>query len=239
MLYVFPNVLDQTQESDDFFPKNLQAYVSKIDALVAESEKVARSFLKRFEFQNEKTFRDIPILLLNEHTTKEDFDDLIVLLNGENKVGLISDAGLACMADPGAKLVSLARQKRIPVKTFSGPSSIVFALIYSGLNTQEFTFNGYLPRKDNELSFKLKNIARHLQSSEHSHLFIEAPYRNEKLISALVQWIPPQIYLSVACDLTLESESVVTKPLSEWKKDKDLKRYHKRPCVFVLGKKPK
>ena len=239
MLYVFPNVLDQEQEVEEYFPSNLEEYVSKIDALVAESEKIARSFLKRFSFENDKSFRDIPILLLNEHTQADDFKDLSLLLDGKKKVGLISDAGLACMADPGAKLVACAREKKIPVKAFSGPCSIVFALIYSGLNTQEFTFHGYLPRKDHELASKLRSMSGHLLNTEHTHILIEAPYRNGKLIEALVKGIPGKVFLSVSCDLTLKSEVVETKSLFDWKKDKDLKRFHKRPCVFVLGKKPK
>ncbi|MCH9631432.1 MAG: Ribosomal RNA small subunit methyltransferase I [Chlamydiia bacterium] len=239
MLYIFPNLLDKEQESDEFLPMNLEAYVSKIDALVAESEKNARSFLKRFSYSDERSFRDIPIKLLNEHTNDEDFSELSDLLHKDKKVGLISDAGLACMADPGAKLVKAARDQNISVKTFSGPSSIIFALIYSGLNTQEFTFNGYLPRKDPELYHKLKAIDKDLQSSNHTHIFIEAPYRNEKLIESCVKNISKNVMLSVSCDLTLETESVITKPLSMWKQDKNLKRYHKRPCVFVLGKEPK
>lgn len=237
MLYIFPNVLDKDQESDDFFPTNLKSYVSKIDALVAESEKSARSFLKRFSFDKERSFRDVPIMLLNEHTDEKDFAELSKLLSKEKKIGLISDAGLACMADPGARLVSCARDLNIPVKTFSGPSSIIFALTYSGLYTQEFTFCGYLPRKDQELDQKLKLIDKHIQSSKHTYVFIEAPYRNTNLIESLIKNMSPKVMLSVSCDLTLATESVITEALSIWKKDKDLKRYHKRLCVFVLGEK--
>lgn len=118
MLYLFPNVLDETQSHQDFFPRSVDEHVSEIEGIIAESEKSARAFLKRFNFSGGRTFREIPIKLLNEHTTEMELKELLTPLIAKQKWGLISDCGLPCLADPGAKIVTLAHKNNIPVKTF-------------------------------------------------------------------------------------------------------------------------
>lgn len=235
MLYLFPNVLDETQHHEDFFPRNVAQYVSEIDGIIAECEKSARAFLKRFTFSNGRTFREILIKLLNEHTSDVELKELLTPLLQKQKWGLISDCGLPCLADPGARLVALAHKHGIGLKTFSGPSSIVMALMLSGLHSQQFVFHGYLPREVPLLVKKLKTMELEVVSQGVTQVFIEAPYRNQKLLETLVETLPGSIFLCAASDMTLETEKVVTMPISKWK-SQDLSYYQKKPTVFLFGK---
>jgi 16S rRNA (cytidine1402-2'-O)-methyltransferase len=236
MLYLFPNVLEESQAHEEFFPATLGAYVGEIEGIIAESEKSARAFLKRFSFSKGRSFRDIPIKTLNEHTTPSELQALILPLLQKQTWGLISDCGLPCLADPGANMVLLAREKGVPVKAFPGPSSIVMALMLSGLSAQSFSFHGYLPRETPLLIKKLKVMELEAQSHQMTQVFIEAPYRNQKLLETLVDALSPSLFLCVACDLSLETEKVITLPVSQWKKQ-DLAYYQKKPCLFLFNKK--
>ncbi|MBM3192197.1 MAG: SAM-dependent methyltransferase [Chlamydiae bacterium] len=236
MLYLFPNVLSEEQSHELFFPKSVDAHVTEIEGLIAESEKSARSFLKRFSFTRDRTFRDIPIKLLNEHTTEQELKELIALLMQKGPWGLISDCGLPCLADPGARLVALAHKRKISVKTFPGPSSIVMALMLSGLVVQSFTFHGYLPRELPQLQEALASIEKEVIQKKRVQVFIEAPYRSEKLLHTLRETLAPDLLLSLACDLTLPTEEVLLLSIAEWRK-KDLSSLNKRPSVFLVGPK--
>lgn len=235
MLYLFPNVLEESQNHETYLPASLATYVHEIDGIIAESEKSARAFLKRFSFSRGRTFREIPIKLLNEHTTRSELKELLQPLLQKQIWGLISDCGLPCLADPGSALVALAHKNALAVKTFSGPSSIVMALMLSGLCTQRFTFHGYLPREQPALIQKLKSMELDAMRHDTTQIFIEAPYRNQKLLEVLVETLPAEMILSVACDITLETELVHSFSITQWKK-RDLSLYQKRPTVFVLGK---
>ena len=235
MLYLFPNVLDESQQHQAFFPHTVDACVAEIEGIIAESEKSARAFLKRFSFSQGRSFREIPIRLLNEHTTEEEVKELLIPLLRQEKWGLISDCGLPCLADPGAKLVALAHKNKIVVRTFPGPSSIVMALMLSGLYTQRFTFHGYLPREVPLLLKKLKSMELEVLHQDMTQVFIEAPYRNQKLLESLLDTLSPSLILSVACDLTLDTEKILSLPIQEWKRQ-NLEYYNKKPVVFLFGK---
>lgn len=235
MLYLFPNLLDETLSHEDFLPPTVAKAVSCIDGIIAESEKSARAFLKRFSYDRGRTFRDIPIRLLNEHTKKEELHELIKPLLSKETWGLISDCGLPCVADPGANLVSLAKKKKIEVKAFSGPSSIFLTLMLSGIVSQSFCFHGYLPREQVELEPVLKSFEVSIAKEQMTHVFIEAPYRNQKLLETILATVSPNISLCVACDLTLQTEIVETKQVALWKKE-ECALFNKKPAVFVLGK---
>jgi 16S rRNA (cytidine1402-2'-O)-methyltransferase len=232
-LFLLPNVLDEKASHQAFFPSSVDAAVGMIDGLIAESEKGARRFLSRFSFPPPKTFRDIPTQLLNEHTTQAQFEELLKpLLKGESW-GLISDCGLPCLADPGAHLVLAARRKGVSIQAFPGPSSLIFALMLSGLSAQHFTFHGYLPKEGDELRAKITLMEKRSREEGSTHLFIEAPYRNEKLLTILLKELNNATLLSLAVNLSLPEQWVMTQMVSEWKKA-GVPPIDKRPAVFLL-----
>lgn len=154
-------------------------------------------------------------------------------MNGENS-GILSEAGVPGVADPGAEVVRLAHQRGIKVVPLTGPSSILMALMASGQNGQSFRFLGYLPVKGNERSREIRNIESKAIRENESQIFIETPYRNNQMFQELMSSCQPSTMLTVAVDLTLESESVITLPVSAWRKKKP--ELNKRPAVFILGK---
>lgn len=233
VLFLFPNLLDEEGMHDQVLPKSVDEAVSQIDGLIAESEKAARRFLRRFSFPAPKTFREVPIRLLNEHTSDHQLDELLAPLIKGECWGLISDCGMPCLADPGSNLVFKARQKGVAVETFAGPSSILMALVLSGLGGQHFTFHGYLPKSEEELLRAVQEMQKHSAQAKSTHLFIEAPYRNEKLLSFLLKTLHEDTFLSLAIDLTASSQEVVTRRVREWKQ-LALPSIDKRPTVFLV-----
>ncbi len=233
MLYLFPNLLADLDQHHFYLPVSVDDAVNKITVLIAENEKEGRRFLRRFAFVPPKTFREIPIRLLNEHTTDKEKKELIQEIKRGGIWGIVSDCGMPCLADPGADLVLMARENGISVETFAGPSSILFALVLSGLGGQHFTFHGYLPKEENLLAAELKRIEKISLKEKSTHLFIETPYRNRRLFEKLIAILEPSSWLSIACDLTLPSQFVQTKRVKDWKKNSppDL---DKRPSVFVI-----
>lgn len=232
MLYLFPNLLADVEAHRAFLPASVDAAVAQITGLIAENEKEGRRFLRRFAFTPPKTFRDITIRLLNEHSTDRDKKELLEEIRKEGIWGLVSDCGMPCLADPGADLVLMAREQGIAVETFAGPSSIIFALVLSGLGGQHFTFHGYLPKEEASLVKELKRLEMLSLKEGSTHLFIETPYRNQRLLEKMLATLQEKTWLSIACDLTLESQSVQTKRIGNWKKS--IPNIDKRPAVFVL-----
>lgn len=224
-LLLFPNLLGDLEEHSPFLPSSVAEAARTITCLIAESEKAGRRFLRRFLPQD---FRNIPIRLLNEHSSDSDKRELAAEIRKGGIWGLVSDCGMPCLADPGADLVLLARQSGVEVKTFAGPSSILFALVLSGLGGQHFTFHGYLPKEENALIQYLRKLP-----SGPTHLFIETPYRNRKMLQTLLNVLDPQMWLCVACDLTLPTEWVQTKKIKDWKA-LPIPEIDKRPAVFVI-----
>jgi 16S rRNA (cytidine1402-2'-O)-methyltransferase len=232
MLYLFPNLLADIETHSVYLPGSVDAAVAQINYLIAESEKEGRRFLRRFTFDN-KTFRDIPIRLLNEHSQESDKRAILKEMIQGGKWGLVSDGGMPCLADPGADLVLMAKANHIPVETFSGPSSILFALILSGLGGQRFMFHGYLPKEEDLLLQELKKIEKVSLKEKSTHLFIETPYRNHKLLEKILIALNAQTWLCIACDLTLPSQFCQTQQLKNWSRER-LPDLNKRPTVFVL-----
>lgn len=232
-LILLPNTLHEEEHIDRVFPPLVAEKVLALDGLIAESEKEARRYLKRFVFPEGRSFRDIPIRLLNEHTTKEGLKELIQpLLNGETW-GVISDAGLPCLADPGANLVALARKHGLSIEAVTGPSSLFLALMLSGLSAQKFAFHGYLMREASPLRLQIKELEKQSLECMQTQLCIEAPYRSTQLLQALVQELSAETMLSVCVNLTSPEEKVWTLPVREWKK-KTLPDLHKQPAIFLF-----
>ncbi len=213
-----------------FIPKYNLDIIYQLDEFVVENEKPARAFLKAIEspiHQNDFVFH-----FIGKHSEVTDYPGYLnACLNGKD-VGLLSDAGLPCVADPGNQVVKFAHQKGIEVVPLVGFSSVMMTLMASGFNGQNFKFHGYLPH-DNQLKRKkLKQALSDLSRNE-TQIFIETPYRNAAFIAELKQQFPATTKLCVGVDLTLESESITTKPLSKWSDNEE--HLHKRPAVFVVG----
>ena len=233
MLYLLPNLLQDQETHTSDLPSSVDAAVYQLNALIAESEKEGRRFLKRFSFPPPKTFREIPIHLLNEHSTPQDKKELLAKVKGGGIWGLISDCGMPCLADPGADLVLMAREHGLEVRTFAGPSSILFALVLSGLGGQRFSFHGYLPKEEAPLIQEIKRIEKLSRLEQSTHLFIETPYRNLRLFRTLLSTLDPKTWLSIACDLSSAAQTVETYPIGQWRK-KEEPKIDKRPAVFVM-----
>ena len=232
-LYLIPVMLGDETPATDVLPATVARAVSLLDDYVVENSKVARKFIKAI--YPEKVQSTLNLFELNKHTDAKELKTFIQpLLDGKN-MGLMSDAGCPGVADPGAVIVAMAHEKGIKVVPLVGPSSILLSLMGSGMNGQSFTFNGYLPIDKGEKRTKLKNLEKWSVERNQSQLFIETPYRNNQLMEEMVQILQPNTLICVACDLTLPTEIMLTKPVSFWKKHKiDL---HKRPCIFIIHKK--
>lgn len=235
-LYLIPITLSNPGETtvvpEDVLPQTIKRTIDFVDYYIVENEKTARKFIKSIHPEKKQT--DLKISVLNKHTDFAEHNEFIQpLLRGEN-IGLMSESGCPGVADPGAVIVKLAHEKGIQVVPLVGPSSILLALMASGMNGQSFAFNGYLPIDKNDKKQALKNFERLSQDKNQSQLFIETPYRNNKLMEDLLQILQPSTLLCVACDITLTTEFIKTKTVNEWKKEKaDL---HNRPCIFIIHK---
>lgn len=229
-LYLIPVTL-----GDDMVQHVIPDYVlnvaRKLETFVVESEKSARHFLSTIKTL--KPVRELNLHLLNEHTDMKVLPDLLApLLAGQN-MGLMSDAGCPAVADPGAQLVQLAHKKGIRVVPLVGPSSILLSLMASGLNGQQFAFLGYLPVEKLQRNQKLKEIEKRSASHKETQLFIETPYRNQAMLDAILQTCHAQTQLCIACDVSLDSEMIVTKSIASWKTSAPID-IHKRPCLFLM-----
>lgn len=227
-LYLIPAPLG---DSYDPIPEYVKPAVASLTHFIVEQEKNARRYLKAYGYPH--PLNDLELYPLNKHTTDDEMMEYIMpLLNGTS-MGLISEAGMPCIADPGATIVEMAHQSKIQVVPLSGPSSILLALVASGFNGQEFAFNGYLPIKHPERKHKLQELER-LATRGQTQIFMDTPFRNKQLLDDLIQCCQPDTRLCIACDLTLETEYIRTMSLSDWKKNKE--NLHKRPAIFVLGR---
>lgn len=224
-LFLLPNVLGPVEDITQFLPQNVAQVVSRLDGLIAESEGEGRRYLKRFHTKRKP--HEMPIALLNKHTAKKDLDFLLEpLLHGE-VWGVVSDAGLPCLADPGAALVRHAHELNIPIEALIGPSSLTLALMLSGLPGQRFFFHGYIPKKPQEREQALKSWEK-MQGV--THLFIEAPYRNAHTLQACLKTLKKKTFLSVATNLTLPDQVVYTAQIGKWKGGE----LGKQPTVFLF-----
>ncbi len=228
-LVLLPNLLADDPHLVDTLPACLKKVVGELKALIAESEKGGRKYLSLFS----RSPRTVPIYLLNEHTQEDEIQTLLASMD-EGLWGVVSDAGLCSIADPGARLVTLARKKGIPTQVYPGPSSIVLALMLSGFSAQSFSFHGYLPRKEGDLKKKLIELQKYAQVHKSTQIWIEAPYRSQKMLEFLKREIRSDFSLAVAASLCYSNERVLVMDLKKWRKSKvELK---KEPTVFLLSK---
>ena len=239
-LYLIPTTLGDTTNSDpakqndpmDVLPQTVKRAVELIDIYIVENEKTARKFIK--SISPEKVQSTLNLSALNKHTEVSEHNKMIQpCMEGKN-VGLMSEAGCPGIADPGAAIVKIAHEKGIQVVPLVGPSSILLAMMASGMNGQSFTFNGYLPIDKTEKKNALKNLEKLSHDKNQSQIFIETPYRNNKLLEDILQALQPTTHLCVAADITLPTEYIKTLRVADWKKTTiDL---HNRPTIFILHK---
>ncbi len=230
-LYLIPTTLGDN-EPLEVLPISVKRVLEETDTFIVENEKTARRFIKKI--CPEKSQPSLKLFLLNKFTKETDLPSFLEpCLNGTN-IGILSEAGCPGVADPGADVVKIAHTKNIKVVPLVGPSSILMAIMSSGLNGQSFAFNGYLPIDRGERKNEIKRLERLSFEHNQSQIFIETPYRNNKMLEDLAAVLDNHTNVSVACDITLSTEFIKTKTANQWKKNKvDL---HKRPTIFIIHK---
>lgn len=231
-LYLIPVMMGDHSNHKDVLPESVAKTIEMLDYFIVENEKTARKHIK--QIVPHKPQPSLKISLLNKRTESTEYNAMLApCLNGEN-VGVMSEAGCPGIADPGAEIVKIAHQKGIQVIPMVGPSSILMAMMGSGFNGQSFAFNGYLPIDKSEKKSALKNFERLSSEKNQSQIFIETPYRNNKLVEDILQVLQGDTLLCIAADITLDTEYIKTKAVSEWRKTKiDLQN---RPAIFVIHK---
>lgn len=230
-LYLIPTTLGEGNPMD-VLPESINRTISFIDDYIVENEKTARKFIK--STNPEKIQANLQLFTLNKHTEVAEHNKMIQpCLEGKN-MGLMSEAGCPGVADPGAVIVKLAHEKGIQVVPLVGPSSIILALMASGMNGQSFAFNGYIPIDKSEKKAVLKNFEQLSQSKNQSQIFIETPYRNNKMLEDILQALQPSTHLCVAADITLSTEYIKTMRVADWKKA--VVDLHNRPAIFIIHK---
>jgi 16S rRNA (cytidine1402-2'-O)-methyltransferase len=241
-LFLLPNVLGYSEDLGSeqllaMIPANVLGVTTSLDYLIAENAKTTRAFLKRIAplYPLCKSLQEIRIAELNINTAPDTLPKLLEpILQGQNG-GLISEAGVPAVADPGANLVRLAHQENVRVKPLVGPSSILLAVMAGGLNGQSFAFNGYLPTDMQQRIKRIKALEERSRTDKQTQLFIETPYRNQALLESLLSTCRNDTLISLATDLTLPSESIESLSTAQWKQrlsGNNMPDLHKKPTVF-------
>lgn len=230
-LYLIPTTLGDT-EPLEVMPLSVKKVVEHLEFFIVENEKSARRFIKRIT--PSKSQPSLQLRLLDKYSDEFETQNYLDICDEGVSVGLLSEAGVPAVADPGASIVKLAHQKGIQVVPLVGPSSILMAMMASGMNGQNFAFNGYLPIDKSDRKKAIKELERLSREKNQSQIFIETPYRNEKMLDDLRATLSQETRICVACDITLPSEYIKTLSVKDWKKTKtDL---HKRPTIFIIHK---
>ncbi len=230
-LYLIPTKLGESDYTS-IFPELNKKIILSLKSFIIEDLRSARRFLKSLKYPG--NFDDVQFHTLNEHTEeKNTYEYLETIFKGKD-LGLLSDAGMPCIADPGNIIVQRAHQENIRVIPLIGPSSIFLALAASGFNGQQFCFHGYLPIRENEKIKKLKELEKSCIQENQTQIFIETPYRNQAIFETITKVCDANTKVCIACDLTLENEYIKTKTVFEWKKQNP--PIQKRPVVFLLSR---
>ncbi len=230
-LYLIPTTLGDTS-IERVLPPDLTELISSIQVFIVENLRTARRFLKKVN--QAIVIDDLTFFELNEHTDRKEISRFLEPIQQGLDIGIISEAGCPAVADPGADVVKLAHTKDIQIVPLVGPSSILLALMASGMSGQNFAFNGYLPVKNPDKAQQIKFLERRMQTEGQTQIFIEAPYRNMHLFDDLVKNCEPQTMLCIAADITLDTEFIKAKPVLYWKTHRP--DIQKRPAIFMIGK---
>jgi len=231
-LYLIPCPMGETA-NEQVLPSYNTQIVKNIRHFIVESRKAAVRFLVSLD----KTFPidDCTFTELSEHTDqKADLSKLLLPLEKGESMGVISDAGCPCIGDPGSRAVEIAQKKKLRVIPLVGPNSMIMAIMASGFNGQNFAFNGYLPVKNGEREGKIKQLENKVYKEDQTQLFIETPYRNQKMLEAILKTCRPETKLCLASGITTSEEFIKTKTIAAWKKEKiELKKI---PMIFLMYK---
>ena len=227
-LYLIPNTLGE----DNFsfvLPDEVKSVIESLDYFIVENERTARAYIKRL--LPDKIQKDIHVEIIDKHTDPLDLPGFLRPIENGKNAGIISEAGVPCIADPGAEIVSIAHRIGLKVIPLVGPSSILLALMASGFNGQQFAFRGYLPF-DQQIRKRVFQAMNKDIKDGITQIFMETPYRNNKLLDELLKIMHPETKLCIACDITLENEYIRTKTIANWVGS--LPDLHKRPTIFLI-----
>jgi len=229
-LYLIPNFLT-AEAGIDAISSYIINIVKNLRYFMVEEERSARRFLRKFE--PEFPLQECVFFELSEHTPFEKAQEFFNA-HAKQDIGVIPEVGCPCVADPGAEIVLLAHQKGVEVVPLIGPSSILLALMASGLNGQNFVFSGYLPKEGKERLAKIKELEKRSFLEGQAQIFMETPYHNENLFKEIISVCEPNTLVTVACDLTAPTQYIKTLSVKEWQKTKV--SLHKKPTIFLIQK---
>ncbi|MDO5105739.1 SAM-dependent methyltransferase [Capnocytophaga sp.] len=229
-IYLIPNLLGESP-SQNVLPEHITKVVRSLTHFIVENEKSARKFIK--QIAPEKSQQELVFFTINKHTWPEELPSFLKPCASGISMGIISEAGCPGIADPGAEIVKIAHRQQIKVVPLVGPSSILLAMMASGFNGQNFAFNGYLPIEKSERKKTIKLLEKKAKENNQTQIFIETPYRNDKMFADLTETLHPETLLCIACDITLESEQIETKSVAQWRKT--TVSLQKRPAIFIIG----
>ncbi len=231
-IYMLPCPIGRCDDPFEVLPEANRAVMSRLDYFIVEDARSARRFLSAARLG--RRIEELEMAECNEHTSPAEIEPLLAPVLAGRDCGIISEAGLPGVADPGADVVAAAQRKGIEVVPLVGPSSIMMALMASGQNGQSFAFGGYLPVKPDARRAAIRFSERRARSEGQSQIFIEAPYRNRKLFEDFLSVCAAETILTVGVDITSPSESILTKSIAEWRKTAR-PELDKRPAIFILG----
>lgn len=227
-LYLIPTSLNPNIDSMSILPIQ-QLQIKHLEYFIVETAKIGRAHIKHLGLNT--TLQQVNILELNKH--KQDYSALITPLKNGHDVGLISDCGCPAVADPGSRVVSIAHEMGFNVVPLVGPSSILLSLMSSGMNGQNFSFIGYLPAEPNARKTKLRQLELSILKEKTTYIFIEAPFRNQKLFEALLSSLNGEIKLCLAINLMCENQQIITLNINEWKRKSIT--LDKQEVIFLIG----
>ena len=230
VVYLIPTFL--SDDNFDILPESALAIAREIDEFVVENEKTSRAFLKKIGSKIQQ-FQFI-FHELNEHTDAKAISELALVLKKNKSIGVLSEAGCPAVADPGSAFIKLAHEHNVKVVPLIGPSSMLLALMASGMNGQSFCFHGYLPRESSPRKQKLKDLEKDALKKDQTQLFIETPYRNQQMLGDILESLNATTRLCIDFDIKGKGESIRTLSVNDWKKEK--LDFHKKPAVFLIGK---
>ncbi len=235
-IYLIPSSLGE-ERLESVWPEGNRDIINKLRIFIVENLRTARRFLKQAGYK--QLIDDTTFYVLNKHTSAEEYSRFLQPALTGNSIGLLSEAGCPCIADPGQVIVHRAHELGIQVKPLTGPSSIMLALMGSGMNGQHFQFHGYLPIHKESRDKKIKELEAESQRTGTTQIFMEAPYRNNSLTESILRLCKARTRLCVAAELTMPDEYIHTKTIGSWRKAK-MTDLHKRPAIFLIhaGKNP-
>lgn len=232
-IYMIPCPIADHESVWEVLPSSNLEVMNSLDYFIVENTRSARRFLSKAGI--ERKIDELEFVELNEHTTsQQEVERMLRPVLAGRSAGVISEAGVPGVADPGAAIVALAHRHSVRVVPLVGPSSILMVMMASGQNGQSFAFNGYIPVKEPERGKAIKALERRATQEHQAQIFIEAPYRNVKLFETLCKTLSPKMLLTVAADITAKDELIVTRTIEEWQR-RGVPSIEKRPTIFVLG----